>query len=343
MDGEVQLHVGQFAVVVLCDDQAHGHGLVRTGATVCAGSCTTDCYALYFLAGFILLTAIVELIFSICWCQIRQVSGRDIERAEVGGLLIVAQVTQVISRDGGSRSVGLLVVYEGLFHHVVCACARHLDGYVVALFVRQPLILCAAQFLAIGNWLRDILVVLISLVREVGEGFCSVIRCRVVDGRLQRVGGRVGLGSGLCSGLAVVLVLRAFLLHDIVRNAVCRIDEQVEGIVVELEVATVLRRHRAPCGETTVVLVGRVVVAAIETGLGTVVGLHDVLVDFFGYLLFGIGGIALVVCVVERGLLCCRHQVALEDELVVGQLDGLGADEGWNNLVAVVVVIITVG
>ena len=114
---------------------------------------------------------------------------------------------------------------------------------------------------------------------------------------------------------AVVLVLLAFFLAcAICLLAIAGINEQVEGVVVVFKVVAVVCRHRTPDVMSTVVLVGRIVVATVVSGCGAIVGLDNQLV-VLGTQLF-----AVII------LLGFRYQVSRIENGIRGNLDGAGAD-----------------
>ena len=113
----------------------------------------------------------------------------------------------------------------------------------MALFINQPLILCAAQLRSISS--RTFCIIVLGIIK--GRG--SVIRCGVVHGLGDRVA-RLVAGRGILHLLfggvvTVVLVLLSLRMNDgtVLIFAIQRVDEHVEGIVIKDELRTVGLRH----------------------------------------------------------------------------------------------------
>ena len=129
---------------------------------------------------------------------------------------------------------------------------------------------------------------------------------------------RIALSTCQCCSSRVVLVL---LTLD---STVAGVNEQVEGIVVEVELIAVFLRETAEGCQSTIVITLLIVVASISAGFGTVVSLNDTLVDFSRYRLLGSSS-AIVVepCIQVRLLVCCQVGVAVEI-LGLAELEGVG-------------------
>ena len=154
----------------------------------------------------------------------------------------------------------------------------------------------------------------------VGSCLITVISRLVVNRLRQRVAGGIGFCSGLIAFGRVILVflpLRMYNTSTRIILTIVRINEHVEGIVVEFEILTVCLRHRTPYFQTTIVLVCLIVVTAIETILGTVVSRNDICFDYSSQ-----RRIRCFVCI----FLCLRHAVADIDKLSLAELDGARAD-----------------
>ena len=160
-----------------------------------------------------------------------------------------------------------------------------------------------------------------------------MLRCRttvigrlVVNRLLQRVAGGIQISSSLCACGRVILVFLSLRIYDTGAfgiPTVMRINEHVEGIVVEFEFLTVCLRHRTPYFKSTIVLVCLIVVTAIKTILGTVVSRNDICFDYSSQ-----RRIRCFVCI----FVCLRHAVTDIDKLRLAELDGAGADEGRSHM-----------
>ena len=94
---------------------------------------------------------------------------------------------------------------------------------------------------------------------------------------------RIALSTCQCCSSRVVLVLLAL------DSTVAGVNEQVEGIVVEVELIAVFLREAAEGCQSTIVITLLIVVASISAGFGTVVSLNNTIIDQFSYRLFGLG------------------------------------------------------
>ena len=160
----------------------------------------------------------------------------------------------------------------------------------------------------------------------------TVVFCRVINALLKRVVSFISVCTFYVSCGRVILVLLTLTLTTFL--AVARVNEQVERIVVEVKLRTISFRHRAPGLQTAVVMTGLIVVTAIESGLCTVVGRHYIRKQFGGNLLLGL--IAVLIAVIQVLPLGLRHLRVFEDEVVIAQLHGLGADVGHRGATAMI-------
>ena len=111
---------------------------------------------------------------------------------------------------------------------------------------------------------------------------CSLVFCLIVDGLRYRIDLRI----------VRTVVLRLVAVVALQTIAVCRIDEHVEGIIVEVEVVTILLRHRTEGVEGTVGLASLEVLSTVESALRTVVGIGEVVFQEVGCISIRPSGIA---------------------------------------------------
>ena len=103
------------------------------------------------------------------------------------------------------------------------------------------------------------------------------------------------------------------------------INEQIKGIIIKLEIITILWRHSAISFQSAIVPASHIVATAILTGCGTDIGRLNQIIDIFSYLSVCFRSTFLKPIVVGC-LLCLCHQVVDIDILCRRQLDGSRAD-----------------
>ena len=181
----------------------------------------------------------------------------------------------------------------------------------MVLLVRNSLVIITADSHTRSQRLRNTVVV------GIRQGLITDIEGLVVDGLYRRVGER---------RLVVVVEFRV--------TGVQRIDQQVQGIVVELEVLTVLSRERRPGLQSRVLLAGLEIVTTVVTGLMTDIGLTQLLVD--SSLGNGIAHLkGRLINIYHLIITLGGHHLAIEHRILgIGtvELQRTGADTGQLNL-----------
>ena len=167
VDAEVRLVVGQTVEVALCDDESHRNGLSGTigsrYATRDLDTCDLDTIGI--LANGILLTAVVVGLVLLC-----------LGKGQCGDVCLIrlSQAAIRVRRDDGAHSVWGVAYLEWGFDNIYVTCILHVDSRVVALLVRQFLVLLTA-----------VLVTVSQRYTVVSRSSTSVIGCGVVDRSLQ--------------------------------------------------------------------------------------------------------------------------------------------------------------
>ena len=271
VDGEAFLFVGQVCIVNGINHCSHGH--CRSGDVRRAAALTLDTrhgFTLSLLIHLITLATIIEIRRDgVIALILIHIVGGESECGDMSLLLRISQPAIGPAVKDCSDGVWRLDVDE-IGIDIIVTGVIHLDGRIVTLLVGQGLVIRTQQFCSDGYF------VTVRAGIRIGHSGSTVIRGGVVNGLGKRVDHLrlVAVGDGVIVCLAVILVLTSC------RPSVGRINEQVEGIVVELELITVGLRHGAPGAQGTVVLTGLIVVTAIEALLRTIVSFDDVSLDF---------------------------------------------------------------
>ena len=243
LDGEMLLEVRQLLVVVLTDE--HTGTYVTTLADGRAGTDICHGMAVHVVADAVVRTTVIIGVVQLA------VAERE------GGhmtLLVVGQITVSLGRDDLSDGVRLVATGKGHIDHID-RIAIDLHRRVMVLLVGDGLVLLTVDDIAVAHSMRDTIVV--GIVQCLGMRVHRLI----VDRLYRRVAER-----------CLVIVVEFHVA------GVVRVDEQVEGVIVEAEVLTVLGRERRPCLQGRILLSGLEESAAIVTLLVTDVSRADHLV-----------------------------------------------------------------